>query len=236
MTEISYHKSNVVQGNNNGTIINNFGTIDSRKNTLPIIVVAGTESEYQHLDNSTIPLQNYGKIPENWKPYHTEKDIINLLREFEEKSNLKIDIYFVYNFDMENEDHCFNLSHRIAPKVVLILDIFAMVMASKFEFAKLFDKQKDIGGFVVPLCHSLSHEQKTKAIQMQEKFRDVRIAFQKKFDRQYMFIDLDIPHKFLLFRRLADIAFMYLGLEEGGDKLDKELEAISKKAPNKDDL
>ncbi len=237
MTEISYHKSSVVEGNNQGTIINNFGEIKERRNTMTVIILSGIKSDYKNVDNSShIPIKNYGQIPEEWTPYHEEKNMVNLLQEFEEESKLQLDKYFIHDFDMEDEVYTSKLSDDIAPKIVFILDIFALQIPSKLAFTKLFDisKEKCIGGFVVPLCNSLSHEQKKNAYQMREKLGKVRIAWQKNFEKPYMFIDLDVPHKFLFFRRLADIAFMYLGLEQGGLKLDETLR--DKKVPNKNDL
>jgi hypothetical protein len=235
MNEIIYYKSSVIQGNNTGTIINNFGEVDKSRNTLEIIVLAGKEDIYQNENEDEFPIQNYGLKPEDWKPYENENCISELVREFQEKSKLTVNLFFVDNVNLENKELRSKIRNQIAPKMVLILDIFAIHFKENLKFAKLFDHNQ-IGGFLTPLCSSLSEEQKKFARKLYEEFEDIGIFWEKTFNRQYMFIDLDIPNKFLLFRRLADIAFMHLKLEESG-KLDEELQGIVQKAPkNLEDL
>jgi hypothetical protein len=182
--------------------------------TLPIAVVASTWQDYQTLPIS-VPMLRYGITPEEWKPYLPDKmaeaqNIAQLLQEFQEKSNITCEIVYVNRLEIQDEEWENNFSQDICPKTICIVDFFALNFYENKNFAMLFNRCP-VGGFLVPVDAKLSAEQKEHATQKLNDFREIRVSWKSKFNQPYMFIDLEIPHKYLLFRRLADIAFKHLG-------------------------
>lgn len=240
--KISYYKSNIIEGDNHGTINNIFEKVDishveqlveelhaqiGDKSTLEIIVLTSTQSDYEQEHNEEIPLEKYGEKPENWKPYRNEKEILELLAEFQLKSLLKLNIFFLNQHYWEDSSWKTDIKEDIASNTILIVDIFSLIFEENRKFALLFDYSK-IGGFLVPMSYDLSEKQKTYARGLFSHFETVKECWESRFHKNYMFIDLEIPQKFLLFRRLADIAFKHLGKTEAKSKRT----ALSKKYEN----
>ncbi len=232
MTNKKYYKTNVVEGDNKGTINNIFEKVDishleewvedlhrelDEKTTLEIIVVASNRNDYEQQENKTIPLEKYGERSEDWKPFCNEDTILKLLEEFHDCSNFKINVLFLnkeYPTDKSSQNE---IIKKIAPKTILILDSYSMVFEENRKFALLFDKGK-IGGFLVPICYHDTEDKKKQARNSFSYFQYLEDSWKNRFKENYMYIDLEVTHKYLLFRRLSDIAFKHLGKEEPKSK------------------
>lgn len=175
---------------------------------LVLLVVAGTLSDFEKHSPEDVPLQHYGEAPEDWKPYHEEKEILALLEDFQQKSQLNVEVYFIQTSKLKKRER-HKISNELSSRGVLLLDVFGLCHKEKLSFAKLFDKA-EIGGFLVPLCSAISATQRAHARKMFDEFNSIDIFWSETFDKPFMHIDLDIPSKFALFRKLADIAFMHL--------------------------
>ncbi len=175
---------------------------------LVLLVVAGTLSDFEKQSQDEVPLQHYGAAPENWKPYCKEKEILALLEDFQQKSQLSVEVYFIQTNKLKKRER-HKISNEISARGVLLLDVFGLCHKEKLSFAKLFDKT-EIGGFLVPLCSAITASQRRHAHQMFEHFDNIDLYWSDTFDKPFMYIDLDIPSKFALFRKLADIAFIHL--------------------------
>jgi|GEM_PF-2423852 len=197
----------------------------STNTALQVFVLASTLQDYQTLPAEIpIPYMHYNDTAEGWKPYNCAS-ILDLLLEFRESSKLVLDIIFVNRFVIPDDEWENDFKQDISSKAILILDSFSLCFKENIAFAELFNRCS-VGGFLVPLAQYLLPEQKEFCNTKLESFKDVRISWQSKFNKPYMFIDLDIPRKSLLFRRLADIAFKHLEFKGTGskDNLDKALQ------------
>ncbi len=175
---------------------------------LVLLVLASTTEDFHKQTNDEVPLKYYGTSPESWKPYAEEEDIITLLKDFQQKSQLHLEVYFIQNVKLKKRER-YRIGNDVALRSILLLDIFGLCDREKLSFAKLFDKT-EIGGFLVPLCSALTASQRIYARDMFEHFDNIDLYWSDTFDKPFMYIDLDIPSKFALFRKLADIAFIHL--------------------------
>ncbi len=228
MGNISHYKCNIVQGNNEGTINNIFEKVDishletwienlhkeiEEKTTLEIIVVASNKKDYQQQKNENIPVEKYGEKSEDWKPFYKEDTIFKLLEEFHSRSSFSINVLFLNKNYPEDKAAQNEIIKKVAPKAILILDSYAMMFEENRKFVLLFDRGQ-IGGFLVPMCYHELETNKHQARTFFSHFQSLEDSWKNRFKESYMYIDLEIPHKYLLFRRLSDIAFKHLGKDE----------------------
>jgi hypothetical protein len=232
MTNKRYYKTSVVEGDNKGTINNIFEKVDishletwieelhreiDEKTTLEIIVIASNRTDYEQQKNENIPLEKYGEKSEDWKPFYNEDTIFKLLEEFHNRSDFKINVLFL-NKEYPTEKSSQNeIIKKVAPKTILILDSYSMVFEENRKFALLFDKG-EIGGFLVPVCYHDTEDKKKQARNSFSYFQSLEDCWKNRFKENYMYIDLEVTHKYLLFRRLSDIAFKHLGKDEPKSK------------------
>ena len=78
--------------------------------------------------------------PKEWKPYNNENTIAELINEFHEKSGFIIDVIFIDNWHIDNDEFQSELKDDISPNTILIIDGLSLYFSENREFAKIFDK------------------------------------------------------------------------------------------------
>ncbi len=230
--KIAGDKNIVLQDVKDSTIeINNNSSLDELKdfiydlhawrssvytNTLKLFVIAGTRyriAELQRNRREQLPLLKYGEAPRDWKPFANGKSIIHLIKEFHEKSGFNIEAYFIDNWFFNDEEVNAYLKDDISPYAVLIADAISLNFEENIKFAKIFD-DANIGGCLVPICNTDTEQVKDFSLNsIKSTFRHLYTCYYKKFNKNYMYIALDILSKELLFRHLTDIAIGRLNIK-----------------------
>jgi hypothetical protein len=160
-------------------------------------------------------LQHYSFALEYWKPYRKEACILDLLKEFQEKTGYRLKVGFVGKGFLANSIKWKN-SRK---KTLLILDLLALTRTENANFAKIFD-DNDVGGCLFPLDveHSqnaitFAHTQKEKTFShlsgnihhFHTHCKDILPSYKGLIQ-----IELEVKHKADLFRRLSNIAHYHL--------------------------
>jgi hypothetical protein len=185
--------------------------------TLKILVIS-TNSEKikgcKEIDANNV-FELYGNNPSDWRPFTTDNNsIIKLLNEFQEKSYFRIKVYFIDNVNIEDREFKRSLKLEIRKASVLIVDGFSLLFDTNKQFAELFDEDT-IGGLLYPICEKHSKDVKDMLIKIRnEVFDNLTDYTNNVFNKQFGFIELEVPNKNSLFRRLANIAILNLRLKE----------------------
>lgn len=187
-----------------------------KPNTINIIVISTIKDKVfnnQYFKDLNID-EYFGSIPAEWKPYKDKDTIFNLLKEYNNISGFEIEAYFVDDIEIKDKSFESDLKLDISPKTVIIVDGFALSFEKNRIFANVFDNHM-IGGCVVPICEKHRQETKEFILQMQkEAFPDLTYFYHNKFNRQFINIELNVPTKEDLFRRITNIAVKHLGISE----------------------
>jgi len=173
-----------------------------------------------------IPLERYGQHPKQWRPYNKEA-IEEMLKEFATCSEIELEMYYYQQDEITSKLR--ESIKALKKKIILIVDPFSLHLKKNEQIAKFFDEtNKDfIGGCMIPLCRNYSPEQYACAKTIvKNTFIDLVNSWRTEFCRSYAHAELEIPDKFLFFRRLANLAF-YKGVSE--KETIATLEVISKK-------
>lgn len=187
-----------------------------KPNTINIIVLSTVKdkiSNNQNFDDFNIE-DNFGDIPAEWRPYQNSDTIFNLLKEYNRISGFKIEAYFIDEIEIKDKAFESDLKLDISPETVIIIDGFALSHEKNKKFANIFDNHL-IGGCVIPICEKHKPEVKHFISKKQkEVFPDITYFYHNKFSKQFINIELNVPTKEDLFRRLTNIAVKHLGIAE----------------------
>ncbi len=184
-----------------------------------ILVISTTQDRLVSINeiNTEIKEQlktHYNVEPKDWKPYKNEDSILNLICDFHTKSGFKIKAYFIDDFEIDSRELLSFLQEDFRKQTILIVDGIALYFKNNYDFAKVFDDSA-IGGCLLPICNKHSKEIKELFIQSRLKtFPNIDDYYHHKFNRQYMNIELHIPTKEDLYRRLTNIAVKHLHIPE----------------------
>lgn len=184
-------------------------------NILNLIVLATTSEQVQYFmknENVTyLPIESYGEEVSHWKPFLNEETIAKILVDFQLQSGFKIEAYFINDIEL-NDELISHLKDDICPKTVLIVDCISLYFENNKTFAKIFDNN-DIGGCLIPICEKQSIDSKEKMIELHQlTFTHLNQCFWNRLKKEYMHIELNVPCKKRLFRRLTNIAVKKLNI------------------------
>ncbi len=156
----------------------------------------------------------YGNSPSDWKPYNDET-IQELLDIFKQQFDVEILYQFIsFNDDKQAKNYKLEINGK-EENIVLIGDIWALhpiTQKHNRKVAKSFDHKKT-GGCIIPICEKLdSGLQKVMKEITQNIFDDILCqCFYDYFtngkyeDLGFLHIDLEVPNKHSLFRKLNHI-------------------------------
>jgi len=196
-----------------------YSRLDRETKFINILVITTTKDRLEQITEIETEIKqqlkfHYENEPKDWKPYCNDNSIINLICDFHSKSGFKIKAYFVDDFIIDNRILLTFLQEDFSRQTILIADGIALYHKNNSELAKVFDKS-NIGGCLFPICKN--HSNKIKELFLQSKMRtfsNIDDYYYNTFNRQYMNIELHIPTKEDLYRRLTNIAVKHLNIPE----------------------
>lgn len=155
----------------------------------------------------------YGEEPAFWKPFKHQEPIIDLLKEFQDRTEFKIDAFFVDSWSID-EEFKIDIEERFRKELIVVVDCNSLRCPINQKLISAFN-HSSIGGGIIPICESFSEEEK-------KQFKNLcKINLSNwlrcKYDylgRAYINIELEVPNKFMLFRRLTNIAVKNLDVLE----------------------
>jgi len=168
------------------TILETLKEIALQPNYLQIIVLAGKSQSK----------------PCEWQPYQTEaKTILELMLEFNQESKLGLHLVFVNEWTIRKQTNINKITDAIRKKTILIVDYDALENEKNLAFLQHFN-HADIGGLLIPKqdCESALYPALDAS----------KTRWRETFDAPYMFIDLAVSDKQMLFRRLKDIEHYHI--------------------------
>jgi len=185
-------------------------------NILNVIVLATTNDKVKvFMENENapyMPIESYGEEVPHWKPFIEDESIAQILIDFQQQSGFRIEAYFIDDIEL-NDELISHLKDDISPKTILIVDCVSLYFQNNKQFAKIFDKN-DIGGCVIPICEEHSKKSKERMIELyQHVFAHLNQCFWNRLKKEYMHIELNVPCKKRLYRRLTNIAVKKLNVK-----------------------
>jgi hypothetical protein len=155
---------------------------------------------------------------DKWKPYPNEKEISALMEEYQQESHFHTLTYYVEDVWLSklNQDKKFKtiFKNDVIKRVILLIDGFALSLKEHIDFAKLFDTLA-CGGVLVPICQERSEKiQDLMRSKIEDVFEELHTYYYQLFDKQCVNIELEVPTKKQLFRRLTNMAVKSLGMSE----------------------
>ncbi len=135
---------------------------------------------------------------ETWTPFQNET-ILELLKEFAEKSKLGLHLVFVQSWDVTQQLHRNKIKGTLGRQTIFILHKNAIENPANQHLIKCIDESQ--GGLLAPLA---------EAVDWEKALPTAYTNWRKTFDEPFMFIDLGVIDKEILFRRLTDIAHYHI--------------------------
>lgn len=156
--------------------------------------------------------KQYGEHIFDWKPFTNEETIGNLLQEYATKSK----------FDVQTlQPAIYNDFHTISThknRIIVIVDCLALSYCnnkkSKGQIATLFNQIDQIGGLLVPICDQADADIRQCLINERNSSFDnlFKPYYESGLQRSYIYIEITVPNKRELFRKLSNIALKHLQL------------------------
>lgn len=197
--------------------------LENETKAVHILVVSTTQDRLLSIQELNVELKeqlkiHYNSEPKDWKPYKNEDSIINLICDFHTKSGFKIKAYFVDNFEIDSRELLSFLQEDFRKQTILIADGIALYLKNNHDLANVFD-DSIVGACLLPICDKHPKEVKELFVQSRLKtFPNIGDYYHNKFNRSYMNIELHIPTKEDLYRRLTNIAVKHLNIPENYPK------------------
>lgn len=161
----------------------------------------------------------YGEHIFDWKPFTNEATIGNLLQEYATKSK----------FDVQTlQPAIYNDFHTISThknRIIIIVDCLALSYCnnkkSKGQIATLFNQIDEIGGLLVPICDQADADIRQYLIKERNSSFDnlFKPYYESGLQRSYIYIEITVPNKRELFRKLSNIALKHLKLVPTNDNM-----------------
>jgi hypothetical protein len=191
-------------------------TPDSQKMNILVLSCAQNEILSKRKNNKPPKvnewiMNQYGNTIGDWKPFKADNTIAELLAEY--KGITHFDMEFIepypenFTFISENKD-----------KIVAIIDsfVFKYMETDRKRIADIFAQIHDnIGGLLMPICERADAELYQLMLEAQKEFSIVfyNDYYHNDLHRCYIHIELNIPNKAELFRRLSNIAIGKLDIK-----------------------
>lgn len=187
------------------------GKKDDELNLLTVFVLTSTKMDFiKKLTDrklfSSIIQEKYAELLRNWKPYANQEAIDALLTEFADESGFKINVYFLQEEIITDQELAVHIEDGELENHILIIDPLAIHLGAHKQFASVLDKSP-LGAVLVPFCQTVPQESQTPILKnLAETMPRLYRHFFTRYSRAYVHLELCIPTKKLLFRRLSNIA------------------------------
>lgn len=154
----------------------------------------------------------YGDHVFDWKPFKNENTIGELLKNYAQKSKFDVQVLLPTIYDH------FQIISKHIKRLIVIVDCFALKHCTgkknKGQIATLFNQIDEIGGLLVPICNQADAEMQQYLIaERNEIFGNLFDSYYESgLKRAYVYIEITVPTKAELFRKLSNIAAKHLEL------------------------
>jgi len=183
-----------------------------------LIITTNIDNISKYLSTNVNLEDYYGSEHKDWKPYKNESIIIELLKEYQTKSGFRIKAFILDSQNFDVETTLINRLKLRQENTILIADGLALSFMGNQKIANIFN-HNNIGGCLIPICttHTANILQRIKENIFSVFYTLVEyinnyseIYLEEKVDNGFVHIELNIPNKNELFRRLTNIATLYL--------------------------
>ncbi len=156
----------------------------------------------------------YGNTPEEWRPFDQNETITDLIKEFHAKSSFKLEVYFIDDLRIDNKEFLTSLEEDISPRAILVVDCLSLEFDENKLFAQVFNKS-NIGGCIIPFNQECDNQIVDNLKKKREDvFYRLQELYYNKFNKQYLYLDMDVNSKEVFYRRLTDISIKHLEIPE----------------------
>ncbi|MBP7534635.1 MAG: toll/interleukin-1 receptor domain-containing protein [Chitinophagales bacterium] len=187
------------------------------------IMVLSTNLNQLVIDDKTLPKKQrdkltqwsqkqYGEHVFDWKPFTNGETIGKLLEEYAHQS--KFDVQLLNPNIYEH----FSTLAKHKKHIIVIVDCLALSYCNnkknKEKIATLFNIINEIGGLLIPICEQADADIKQHLISGRDSnFKDIFTPYyQSGLQSAYIYIEINVPNKNELFRKLSNIAVKHLKL------------------------
>lgn len=240
--KISGNKNIVIQDCELGNLtinpidIHKLAKLLSRNKTVAkiIIIVSTLNLIKQEIENKKIKEFDISDISDflsneqkNWKPFKN-KNILQILKEFQEKSGFSIKPIILDSGNLNIDEYLIDEIKYEKKKTILIADGISLHFENNRKIAKVFN-DREIGGCLLPIFKK--QNENIKQFMMKNNLKTFSSLFRysnnysenflhKKQDKGFIHIDLQVPDKNTIFRRLTSIMTLHLNSQRHFKELD----------------
>ena len=192
------------------------------KDILNIIILSSSSNKT--IDGTTI---NTNEIhSKSWKPFGNDTSIDELLNTYSEKAYLKINKLYIEDLDLfsvQNKQDILDDILGEKENFIIIIDSNTLLVDDYDDIVSIFNNSA-IGGCIIPIAKNEVNELIIEKVKI--KLNQLYTHFFKHFHKEYIQIELFVPTKEKLYRRLSNIAISKLGrIPNKKSKLSTELES-----------
>lgn len=157
--------------------------------------------------------KQYGEHVFDWKPFTNGQTIGKLLEEYAHQSKFDVQLLLpnIYNHFNTLADH--------KNRIIVIVDCLSLLYCNnkknKGQIATLFSQINEIGGLLIPICEQADADIRKHLITERDSTFNNLFApyYQSGLQRAYIYIEITVPNKNELFRKLSNIAAKHLELK-----------------------
>ncbi|MEM7370601.1 MAG: CHAT domain-containing protein [Bacteroidota bacterium] len=179
-----------------------------QENVLTIVGLSASNNQLRGSLPVRVPTDRYGSSLFDWRPYNTEESgiILHLLREYQRESGYTIR-FLMLQPCVFGQNAYFELE-KIKDRIAFIVDCFSLNKFDQVENQWLsILNSPDVGGCLIPICRTYPTTVKKQMFRLREKHLSGAEYYFKDYRGSYVQIELEVPDKWTLFRRLNTIAF-----------------------------
>jgi hypothetical protein len=156
--------------------------------------------------------KQYGEHVFDWKPFTNGETIGTLLKEYTHQSKFNVQPLHpdIYNHFNTLADH--------KSRIIVIVDCLSLLYCNdkknKREIAILFSQINKIGGLLIPICEQADADIRKHLITERDNtFSNLFASYYRGLQHAYIYIEITVPNKNELFRKLSNIAAKHLELK-----------------------
>ena len=185
------------------------------KNYLLFLIVTSYKSEIDAIEELRGISERYGENLENWRPFHDNLGIFQIMEEYIQTSCLKDVKYTIINRHQFEGPQSYQIfKDEDAKKIILITDGISIFKDDISDILEAFNQEKT-GGFLVPICERSTPPEIREYIleKFRRNIRDVYNRFSTVFYKSHLNVEIGVQSKSLLFRRITNIVFHHLNYQ-----------------------
>jgi hypothetical protein len=171
------------------------------------------------INEAVLPNSHHDTDRDKWKPFVNSEPILDLLKQFQELSGFNVNAFILDFGDVRlSQPETANLQ-RFRAHTIYIIDALSLVYEGNKVLLENVIAAPEIGGCLIPVCEysNIDYKEFSKTGVQTHLFPHYQVShcyaddiLKLKEDTGYVHIDLAVPDKNMLFRRLTAIATLHL--------------------------